>query len=331
MILVAICSVALLVPNVNAGDSNVSRIQFLSNSLGMKRDVHVYVPPDYEQSKDARYPVVFALHGLGGNGGDFFSHGRMKEHLDFLIKRELIRPLIVVAPNGDNGYWTNHFSTKDGMGEKWADYVSDDLVAEIDRRYRTLARREGRALVGVSMGGFGALSIGLGNPEKFHAIISLSGAIFSTPPGCAGGQLSCRPAKNKEPKCSLTAPTCAGKLGRIAKRSHYRNAWGFPPNLDHWKKINPMELLAAVVPDDAFQPRLYLQCGASDKRFHDLFKEASRLLEVNGVTHTARSVKGGRHSWKLWESETRRWLRWLEDGWAANKEQGASSKGHQLK
>ena len=87
-----------------------------------------------------------------------------------------------------------------------------------------------------------------------------------------------------------------------------------------------MEHLAVLAPDGALQPRLYLQCGASDKRFHDLFEQASRLLKVNGVVHTARSIKGGRHSWKLWEAETRRWLRWLEAGWAANEGKGASNK-----
>ena len=321
----ALCGVALAVSFAfTASDvgakSKVKRIQFLSESLSDKRDVFVYLPAAYAKDEKARFPVVFALHGLGGNGEDFFTHGKMKSHLDSLIRSKKLRPVIVVAPNGDNGYWTNHVHAKNKVGLRWADYVAKDLLTEIDGMFRTQTGREARALVGVSMGGYGAVSIGLQHPDKFHAVISLSGALFATPPGCRGAKLTCsgdetRKQDAKGP-CTLTKPDCSGKLGRSAKRKHYAAAWGNPPDLSHWKGISPMELLAKLTPGSPLLPRIYLHCGAEDKRFHAFFKQANQLLAGNDILHQPRSVKKGRHTWKLWESETRRWLRWLESGWA---------------
>jgi len=312
LLLVAAC-VGLL--TVSASDtlaaSQVKRIQFLSEAVAMKRDVHVYLPAQYTKDKKARFPVVYALHGLGGNGGDFFELGKFKSHLDVLIRSQKLRPVIVVAPDGSKGYWANQPRIKGKRSERWADYVSKDLVGEIDSRFRTQPTREGRALVGLSMGGFGALSIGLQHPDKFHALISLSGAIFPTPPGCKGGGLDC-----SGKRCVRVPQDCSGKVKRIGKRAHYRNAWGYPPRMAHWKRLSPMDLLEALKSEDAQAPRVYLHCGTGDRRFHPFSEQAHKILEnKKGIDNIFRSVKGAKHNWKAWEPETPRWLTWLEAGW----------------
>ena len=145
----------------------------------------------------------------------------------------------------------------------------------------------------------------------------MSGALFATPPGCKGGEVVCtKSSKKGKPvrACTVKKPKCT-TVGKMARRKHYRNAWGNPPLLSHWQKISPMVLLAGLNSTDVDLPRLYLQCGDQDKRFHRFMEEAHRLLDGNGIDHVRKSIPGGNHSWKTWNAETRLWLKWLEKHW----------------
>jgi putative tributyrin esterase len=266
-------------------DSSVHVESFVSKALGMKRAYHVYLPEGYTQEGERRYDVVYALHGLGGTGGDFFKYAELKTVLDGLIAAQKVRPIIVVAPNGGNGYWTNHHRVKGKRAELWGDYVAKDLVEEVDSKYRTRAQREGRGLVGVSMGGFGAFSLTLMHPTIFHAGISLGGALFLEPP---------------------------------SHRRVYWKAWGNPPNIRHWKQRSPIELMRGLSLKSPTLPRLYIQCGTKDSLgFYAYAKEARKILKRRGIPHTFRPAYGKKHNWKAWAPESERWLMFLEEGWRA--------------
>jgi len=267
--------------------SKVLHRDFVSKSLGMKRNYWVYLPDGYEGKGPQRYPVIYALHGLGGNGFNFFKYGDLKSLLDKLIAAGKLRPVIVVSPNGGNGYWTNHRDASGRRGKRWGDYVARDLVVEIDRVYATQSNRKGRALVGVSMGGFGALSLTLQHPETFHAGISLSGALFPKPP---------------------------------SHRKVYWKAWGNPPNKAHWRRISPIALLKKLKAKSPLLPRLFIQCGDKDSLgFYEYATLAHKTLDKQGVEHVFRTAKGGKHNWETWEPEGRHWLLFLEEGWAERK------------
>lgn len=281
-ILVILVFVAWAVPTYSA--SKVLRSGFVSESLGMKRSYRIYLPDGYEGKGPRRYPVIYALHGLGGNGFNFFKYGGLKSLLDKLIAAGKLRPVIVVSPNGGNGYWANHMDARGRRGQRWGDYVARDLVVEIDRVYATQRHRKGRALVGVSMGGFGALSLTLQHPETFHAGISLSGALFPKPP---------------------------------THRKVYWKVWGNPPNKAHWRRISPIELLGKLDPKSPLLPRLFIQCGDKDSLgFYEYAKLAHRILDKRGVKHEFRTAKGGQHTWETWKPEGEHWLIFLEGGWA---------------
>jgi enterochelin esterase-like enzyme len=104
------------------------------------------------------------LHGRAGQYGEWVVYG-LPETAERLIRSGFIPPMIIVLPQGDQSYWVNHVN-----GERWGDYLVSDVVPHIDATYRTIARREGRAFGGLSMGGFGALSLGFTNPQLFAAI-----------------------------------------------------------------------------------------------------------------------------------------------------------------
>jgi S-formylglutathione hydrolase FrmB len=105
------------------------------------------------------------LHGAGGHYSEWVDYG-LAETADELIREGKIGPLIVVFPQGDASYWTNHAAED---SERWGDYVLADVVGHTDATYRTLPGPRGRAIGGLSMGGVAALHLAFNHPDVFGA------------------------------------------------------------------------------------------------------------------------------------------------------------------
>jgi enterochelin esterase-like enzyme len=143
-----------------------------------KRSVTVYLPPDYEKNRKTRYPVVYLLHGFNGYGvgnkvwtrenGAFNAAA-----ISRLITDRKISPMIIVMPDGSNRYGGSIYTNSITTGN-WEDYLVRDLVAFIDRKYRTLPKAESRGIAGHSMGGYGALKIAMKHPDVFGAVYGSS-------------------------------------------------------------------------------------------------------------------------------------------------------------
>ncbi|HLF79116.1 MAG TPA: alpha/beta hydrolase-fold protein [Dehalococcoidia bacterium] len=136
-----------------------------SAALAREMSYAVYLPPGYDSAEAARYPVLYMLHGLGGNYLTWKDDGLFDAATE-LIRSGEIGPMIIVTPEGERGYWIDQA----GSGPRFGSYVSRDLVATIDGEYRTLPNRLMRAIGGMSMGGHGALQLALNNPDKFGVI-----------------------------------------------------------------------------------------------------------------------------------------------------------------
>ncbi|GIW05380.1 MAG: hypothetical protein KatS3mg060_0185 [Dehalococcoidia bacterium] len=149
---------------------------FFSATLGREVVYAVYLPPGYETS-GRRYPVLYALHGVGGNHTEWVSFG-VADMADALFASGETPPFIMVFPQGDQSYWFNHPN-----GDRWADYLTDDVVPLIDQRYRTLPHREARAIGGLSMGATGALQLGFRRPDLFGVVGAHSPSFRTTPEG----------------------------------------------------------------------------------------------------------------------------------------------------
>ncbi len=145
---------------------------FYSVALGEEKMVDIYFPPGYDENPDWCYPVIYFLHGYGG---DQNSMGEMISWLTSLINNGTIDPVIMVgadnspAPLGGSGYvnsilWGNY-----------EDYMVNDLIQWIDSSFRTLPYRNARALLGQSMGGFGAFRYGILHKDKFSVLTSHAG------------------------------------------------------------------------------------------------------------------------------------------------------------
>jgi S-formylglutathione hydrolase len=148
------------------------------------RSVHVYLPPSYLTHPDRRYPVVYLLHGFGGtSNGDLGWLAPGSEPgppspaaaMDAGVASGQLHEMIIVMPDCTNAYGGS-FYVNSVVAGGWEDFVVRDLVAFIDQKFRTLNDPSARAIVGHSMGGFGALRIAFAHPDVFSVVFAISPA-----------------------------------------------------------------------------------------------------------------------------------------------------------
>jgi S-formylglutathione hydrolase len=183
-----------------------------------KRAVSVYLPPQYSTDRNRRFPVIYLLHGFAADHRAFvkgaYQDLNVRVSMDSLIAAGKVQPMIVVTPNARNRFDGSFYANSPTTG-KWEDFVARDLVRHIDRRYRTLTRSSSRGIAGHSMGGYGALTVGMRNPGVFSAVYALS-------PCCLGNQY-----------VDLTVPATANRWRRVISvrdTSQIKSA-GFHENL----------------------------------------------------------------------------------------------------
>ena len=189
-VLLLLTSINIMSQNTNANSDyskkgKVIVAKFLAPSLqgnhageDPMRRITIYLPSGYEESKQ-RYPVIYFLHGGLDRLGDsiVMAWWRINELMDAAILGGHSHPMILVLPNSDanlgGGFYTNSPLTGN-----WVDYIAKDVVDYIDKRYRTIANRNSRGLSGHSLGGNGALKIGMLYPDIFGAVYALSPAVL---------------------------------------------------------------------------------------------------------------------------------------------------------
>ena len=156
--------------------SFVIKAKTLQNTGGENpnRKVSVYLPPGYEQGSK-RYPVIYYLHGFMGTDSIY---ANMKMILDRGISQKKIRPFILVQPSHFTLY-EGSFYTNSSLTGNWADFTAKELVEYVDKNFRTMATRESRAIGGHSMGGYGAIKLGMLYPEMFSSVYALSPGLLA--------------------------------------------------------------------------------------------------------------------------------------------------------
>lgn len=154
---------------------------YFSKTTETTRQAVVYTPPSYDRDPSKRYPVLYLQHGSGESERSWVEQGRANVILDNLIAEKRAVEMIVVMELG--------YAVKAGASpapgsrgnEGFEDLVVSDLVPMIDCVYRTIPKRESRAIAGLSMGGGQAVRIGLGHPDLFASVGSLSGGAGARP------------------------------------------------------------------------------------------------------------------------------------------------------
>ena len=150
-------------------------IQVLSPDLGRPVNIRVLVPADYLAKPEARYPVLYLFHGTSGRASDWIDTGQAEQTT---APYELITVMPDVGFNGDGGFWfTNWVDRTTSHGpSQFEDYLINSLIPWVDFNFRTIADRDGRAVAGLSQGGYGSAEMAARHPDMFVSMASFSGA-----------------------------------------------------------------------------------------------------------------------------------------------------------
>jgi len=233
-------------------------VETYSDAMHKKIRALVITPDSYQKknSKD-QFPVVYLLHGYGGSFRDWTRKvPQINGYAD-------LHNVIIVCPDGNVGSW--YFDSPEDSSYRYETYVAKELVTWVDKHYRTEAKRERRAITGLSMGGHGALYLAFKHPETFGAAGSMSGGV------------DLRPFPNNW--------EIALRLGKYT---------GYP---QRWEENSVTNMIDRIVKNP---PALIIDCGTQDffytvnVAFHD-------ALAAKNVPHDFIS-RPGDHSWNYWRN-----------------------------
>jgi S-formylglutathione hydrolase FrmB len=256
---------------VNDGD-RVHTLELESRFLKRKVWLNVFLPDGYfdEDRSGRRYPSVYLLHGLTGRYDNWSTRTSLSKYLSE-------RDVIVVTPEGADGWYTDSVTKPD---DKFETYIVEEIIPEIDHRYRTIAEGRARAIAGLSMGGYGAIKFGLKYPHLFSLIGSFSGALDA--PLLGQDQKTWRPS----------IMSVFGSDGSPARRSN-----------------DVFALVRGMTPDQLGSlPYFYISCGTEDAvNFTHNFEFMSLLLEKK-VPHEYHHFPGA-HTWTIWDGQAQEFLK----------------------
>lgn len=260
----------------SAPAARVEAVKFESKLVGKPLPYHVVLPPLYDapQSRALKYPVLYLLHGLGGNSADWVS---ARAHLAAYAAQYR---LIIVTPEGRDGWYTDSATVPN---DKFETYILEELIPDVERRFRALSTRDARAVAGLSMGGYGALKFGVKHPERFIFAASLSGA-FGAPSW----------DQNDPTLPAFVKPSIARTYGAPGSPTRAAN--------DLFKLFTnlPPERIPAL-------PFIYFDCGTED--FLINFNHAlSELLLARKIPHEYRQLPGA-HNWPYWDAQVQEVLK----------------------
>lgn len=275
-----VCALVLLSPRADAKPSpcdvpeglDPTRVSAsLEPSKGLGEELCVIIAkPDKGQEAQL---VIIALHGLGAGPDQWLTSGALIERLDRLTRAGELPPTAVVAPEGRGGYWTDWSS-----GEApWGSWVARELIEDVLPRHGLKMPAPQRALIGLSMGGFGALSLGLRNPETFGILGALSPTDMEL-------------ATKAQPN-----------------RTTYTNVFGRPIDKRRVRALNPRRLVEAG--SGKGQLVLVAWGDREPKKFSVGARHLRRALKRARVASDFRTVKGGTHGFgTTWSPSTIDWM-----------------------
>jgi putative tributyrin esterase len=248
-----------------ASSVSVQTVALQSNLIGKALPYEVVLPRGYTLLiSRKRYPVLYLLHGWGGHPQAWLTESKLKEYAARY-------QVIIVLPEGGNGWYTDSATVP---AEKYESYILQELISDVDNRFRTWKQREARAVAGFSMGGYGALKFGLKHPDLFALSASMSGA-FDAP----------------------------------ARMDDYSIKQAFGDADNPARAANDLFQLAGhlSIEEVAALPYFYFDCGTEDP-WVETNRKLSKLFSEHNIAHEYRELPGS-HDWKYWDRQVQEILR----------------------
>ena len=242
---------------------------FESKLLRRKMPYQVILPVGYTEGDGQKYPVIYLLHGLNG---DYTNWPRRTGLVEFSEQYRFI----IVTPEGGNSWYTDREADPT---QKYETYIIEELLPEIESHFATINDREHRMIAGLSMGGYGAVKLGLKHPDKFSLVGSFSGAVAAA---------------------SETEQT-DGALGRAIDKV-------FGVGDTETRRANDLGGIVREASPATIQnlPFIYMSCGTEDG-FLRSNRDLREMLIEKKIPHEYRE-RPGDHNWKYWDVEIREFL-----------------------
>jgi putative tributyrin esterase len=244
-------------PRLTAGVTMVD-VRFYSNALGREMPYRIIFPTKLSAGK--KLPVLYLLHGGGGGFRDWSNYSDVAGYAE--------KGLILVMLEGNSSYYVN---SADHPRDRYEDYITRDLIADVEGKFPAATGRANRAIAGVSMGGFGALVLALKHPDLF---------------GFAGGLSS-----------ALDVPSRPFSIKRLGQWRQHRSIFG-PKGGQHQRENDPLTLVRSAAPENT--PYFFLTCGDQDGLL-PTNRQFAALLQQRHFKHEFHTSPGG-HDWNQWNS-----------------------------
>lgn len=244
-------------------DTSRVRIVSIPGSLPAARNAVVVLPVGYH-AVARRYPVLYLLHGHDGGHRNWLDRTNLLAYTARL-------PLIIVLPDAGNSWYTNSVARPE---EKFEEYVAREIPAFVDLNFRTLTYREARYVAGLSMGGYGALKLGLKYPGRFSLVGSFSAALLAA---------------------ANTGPTSMDAFGPTGSATRTEN--------------DLVALAGAASVADA--PYFYIDTGTAD-RLTPANRTLVQAMQARGLAYEYHEVPGA-HTWEFWDRRLPVFLRLVEE------------------
>jgi len=241
-----------------AGESRIECNALSSRTLARLVRYCVLLPPGYDSAPSRRYPVVYFLHGLGGNERTLLDTGGWNLVED-LRQDGKIGDFLIVTPEAWASFYVNAVSGQ----LRYSDFFLEEFMPLVESRYRVRRERRSRAVTGVSMGGYGALRFAFRYPESFAAVSAQSAALMTSSP--------------EELNSAIRSGTPLGRL--------LGTVFGNPIDVAHWKDNDPL-VLAKRNQAAIRSVRIYFNCGREDQfEFASGAEALHRELDAEAIQH----------------------------------------------
>ena len=265
----AIC--VLIFPPILFGQSRIQTGNFYSASVHDTMRIVILLPTNYDHTRS--YPVLFLLHGYGGNEKDWTAKTKLESYTADL-------PMIIVMPEGKNSWYVN---SETDPNSRYEDYIMHDLPEYVNLNYPIDTMRE--AIAGLSMGGYGALVLALRHPDRFMFAGDLSGAL--TIPGVVDSVLA-HPNKPAPDQQDPILPSIIKAFGKDNKR--FRDDHNLFVLVKRDRSERLPYIFCAVGIQDGYRGFL-----PAHRVFTDMLRKYGKLYEYHEVP--------GVHNWRFWNEE----------------------------
>ena len=277
-----------LAPNISAQDSKVfDDLSLRSQILKKEMKFSLYLPSGYETS-NRRYPVLYLLHGGGGNHSDWIQLGGMQFITDASVQAGKSEPMIIVMPDAEQTFYLNHI-----RGEyQYEDYFIKELIPFVEKQYHIRAEKRFRSIAGLSMGGFGSLLYSLHHPELFNTCYAMSAAVRTDE------QIN----QMTLPEFQRRYKTALGEIKEGDKRI-----------TDFWNQNSILFLMKNLPEGKKKSVRFFLDCGDDDNSLYAGNGILHNLMRDLNIPHEYR-VRDGGHTWEYWRTGLPEALRYVSLG-----------------